>query len=108
MVIRVGLEDGKKTMARRRWGRREVDVEGDGWRPEEMLVLLEAMSGRRRWVAGVNFFQSSNALLNEIASVRGEEITYLNENHKKIWSRSKFTEVKCDNITNNISKTFNS
>ncbi|KAJ9552716.1 hypothetical protein OSB04_016761 [Centaurea solstitialis] len=48
-------------------------------------------------------------LLNEIASVRGEAIAYLNENHKKIWSRSKFgTEVKCDYITNNISETFNS
>lgn len=29
-------------------------------------------------------------LLKEIARVREDAITYLNENHKKIWSRSKF------------------
>nr|KAJ0204105.1 hypothetical protein LSAT_V11C500286440 [Lactuca sativa] len=48
-------------------------------------------------------------LLNEIASKSEDAILYLNENHNKIWSRSKFgTLVKCDYITNNISETFNS
>ncbi|KAI3707878.1 hypothetical protein L2E82_36777 [Cichorium intybus] len=48
-------------------------------------------------------------LLNEIASVREDAISYLNDNHKKIWTRSKFgTHAKCDYITNNISETFNS
>ncbi|KAJ9553069.1 hypothetical protein OSB04_017114 [Centaurea solstitialis] len=59
----------------------------------------------------VNTYSTSkhDLLLGEIASVRGDAIAYLNENHKKIWSRSKFgTTVKCDYITNNISETFNS
>nr|KAJ0226743.1 hypothetical protein LSAT_V11C100045490 [Lactuca sativa] len=48
-------------------------------------------------------------LSNEIATKCVDAISYLNENHKKIWSRSKFgTLVKCDYITNNISETFNS
>nr|KAJ0199389.1 hypothetical protein LSAT_V11C600310450 [Lactuca sativa] len=48
-------------------------------------------------------------LLNEIAIKCADAISYLNENHKKIWSRSKFgTLVKCDYITNNILETFNS
>nr|GEX54034.1 uncharacterized protein [Tanacetum cinerariifolium] len=48
-------------------------------------------------------------LLNDISVVNGEEIRYLNDNHKKIWSRSKFGTIsKCDYITNNISESFNS
>ncbi|KAJ9545468.1 hypothetical protein OSB04_025175 [Centaurea solstitialis] len=48
-------------------------------------------------------------LLKEIGDVRQDAITYLNENHNKIWSRSKFGMTsKCDYITNNISETFNS
>ncbi|GKE21019.1 hypothetical protein Tco_1432531, partial [Tanacetum coccineum] len=48
-------------------------------------------------------------LLNEIAGVSEEAITYLHEHHKKIWSRCKFgTTSKCDYITNNISEAFNS
>nr|GEW01637.1 hypothetical protein [Tanacetum cinerariifolium] len=48
-------------------------------------------------------------LLNEIAGVSEEAITYLHDHHKKIWSRCKFgTSSKCDYITNNISEAFNS
>ncbi|CAH1419725.1 unnamed protein product [Lactuca virosa] len=48
-------------------------------------------------------------LLKDIADVSQDAITYLNNNHKKIWSRSKFgTTSKCDYITNNISESFNS
>nr|GEX50657.1 hypothetical protein [Tanacetum cinerariifolium] len=47
-------------------------------------------------------------LVNEIASVSEEAVTYLRMNHKKIWSQSKFgTTSKCDHITNNISEAFN-
>ncbi|CAH1452956.1 unnamed protein product [Lactuca virosa] len=62
------------------------------------------------WGAAKTYSVSKHdRLLNEIASVREDAILYLNENHKKIWSRSKFgTIVKCDYITNNISETFNS
>ncbi|KAJ9560918.1 LOW QUALITY PROTEIN: hypothetical protein OSB04_006078 [Centaurea solstitialis] len=57
-----------------------------------------------------NMYSTSkhDRLLGEIASVRGDAIAYLNENHKKIWSRSKFSLiVKCDYITNNNLETFN-
>nr|XP_043618129.1 uncharacterized protein LOC122589870 [Erigeron canadensis] len=48
-------------------------------------------------------------LLKEIAGVRPEPVTYLNENYNKIWSRGKFgTTSKCDYITNNIAESFNS
>nr|XP_043633496.1 uncharacterized protein LOC122604691 [Erigeron canadensis] len=48
-------------------------------------------------------------LLGEIGSVSKEAITYLNENHKRVWSRCKFgTLAKCDYITNNTSESFNS
>ncbi|XP_023760901.1 uncharacterized protein LOC111909328 [Lactuca sativa] len=48
-------------------------------------------------------------LLKDIVDVSQDAITYLNINHKKIWSRSKFgTTSKCDYITNNISESFNS
>nr|KAJ0184950.1 hypothetical protein LSAT_V11C900501820 [Lactuca sativa] len=48
-------------------------------------------------------------LLKEISDKNEDVIAYLNTNHKKIWSRSKFgTTSKCDYITNNISETFNS
>ncbi|KAI3795072.1 hypothetical protein L1987_37716 [Smallanthus sonchifolius] len=48
-------------------------------------------------------------LLTEIAGVRKDALTYIIENHKKIWSRCKFgTTSKCDYITNNISEAFNS
>ncbi|GJU35656.1 uncharacterized protein Tco_1184010 [Tanacetum coccineum] len=50
-----------------------------------------------------------NRLLEEISKVSKEAIVFLNEHHNKIWSRSKFrTTSKCDYITNNISKSFNS
>nr|GEV79062.1 hypothetical protein [Tanacetum cinerariifolium] len=48
-------------------------------------------------------------LLNEMATVNEDAIKYLNDNHMKIWSRSKFGIIsKCDYITNNISESFNS
>ncbi|XP_076931811.1 uncharacterized protein LOC143597102 [Bidens hawaiensis] len=47
-------------------------------------------------------------LLNEIGEVNNDALTYLNENHNRIWSRGKFgTTSKCDYITNNISEAFN-
>ncbi|KAI3517407.1 hypothetical protein L1887_16621 [Cichorium endivia] len=62
------------------------------------------------WGAAKTYSNSKyERLLKEIANVREDAITYLDDNHKKIWSRSKFgTLVKCDYITNNISETFNS
>ncbi|CAH1443875.1 unnamed protein product [Lactuca virosa] len=62
------------------------------------------------WEAANTYSVSKHdRLLNEIATKCADAISYLNENHKKIWSRSKFgTLVKCDYITNNISETFNS
>ncbi|CAH1421024.1 unnamed protein product [Lactuca virosa] len=62
------------------------------------------------WEAANTYSLSKHdRLLNEIATKCADAISYLNENHKKIWSRSKFgTLVKCDYITNNISETFNS
>ncbi|PWA68890.1 hypothetical protein CTI12_AA303320 [Artemisia annua] len=55
------------------------------------------------------YINEYDKLLNEIASVSEEAITYLHVNRKKIWSRSKFgTTSKCDYITNNISEVFNS
>ncbi|KAI3519078.1 hypothetical protein L1887_08086 [Cichorium endivia] len=62
------------------------------------------------WGAAKTYSSSKyERLLKEIANVREDAITYLDDNHKKIWSRSKFgTLVKCDYITNNISETFNS
>ncbi|XP_076929889.1 uncharacterized protein LOC143594459 [Bidens hawaiensis] len=48
-------------------------------------------------------------LLNEIGEANKDALTYLNENHNRIWSRGKFgTTSKCDYITNNISEAFNS
>nr|KAJ0193211.1 hypothetical protein LSAT_V11C800418570 [Lactuca sativa] len=48
-------------------------------------------------------------LLKEISDKDEDVIAYLNTNHKKIWTRSKFgTTSICDYITNNISETFNS
>ncbi|XP_023748515.1 uncharacterized protein LOC111896760 [Lactuca sativa] len=47
--------------------------------------------------------------LEEISDKDEDVIAYLNTNHKKIWTRSKFgTTSICDYITNNISETFNS
>ncbi|XP_023770327.2 uncharacterized protein LOC111918938 [Lactuca sativa] len=62
------------------------------------------------WEAANTYSVSKHdRLLNEIATKCADAISYLNENHKKIWSRSKFgTLVKCDYITNNISESFNS
>ncbi|XP_076890570.1 uncharacterized protein LOC143541705 [Bidens hawaiensis] len=48
-------------------------------------------------------------LLNEIGEANNDALTYLNENHNRIWSCGKFvTTSKCDYITNNISEAFNS
>nr|KAJ0199786.1 hypothetical protein LSAT_V11C600341710 [Lactuca sativa] len=64
----------------------------------------------RLWGATKTYFVSKHdRMFNKIASVCKDVIIYFNENHDKIWSRSKFgTLVKCDYITNNISETFNS
>nr|XP_043623589.1 uncharacterized protein LOC122595313 [Erigeron canadensis] len=62
------------------------------------------------WGAAIAYcVNDHDRLLDEIDVVRKEAITYLNDNHNKIWSRCKFgTTSKCDYITNNISESFNS
>ncbi|XP_071687360.1 uncharacterized protein [Rutidosis leptorrhynchoides] len=62
------------------------------------------------WAAARTYRPSEHdILLKEIFDEREAAITYLNQNHKRIWSRSKFGTIsKCDYITNNISKVFNS
>nr|XP_043621620.1 uncharacterized protein LOC122593291 [Erigeron canadensis] len=62
------------------------------------------------WGASITYCLSEHdKLLKKIADVREDAITYLNENHKRIWSQSKFgTTSKCDYITNNVSEVFNS
>ncbi|XP_071690280.1 uncharacterized protein [Rutidosis leptorrhynchoides] len=62
------------------------------------------------WGAARTYCPSEHdKLLKEIFDARETAITYLNQNHKKIWSRSKFGTIsKCDYITNNISEVFNS
>ncbi|KAL4562019.1 hypothetical protein LXL04_034207 [Taraxacum kok-saghyz] len=48
-------------------------------------------------------------LLKDVSDLNKDAIAYLNKNHKKIWSRSKFgTTSKCAYNTNNISESFNS
>lgn len=47
-------------------------------------------------------------LMKEISDKSQNAITYLNNNHKRVWSRSQFdTTSKCDYMTNNISESFN-
>nr|XP_043619658.1 uncharacterized protein LOC122591455 [Erigeron canadensis] len=62
------------------------------------------------WGAAIAYcVNDHDKLLDEIVVVRKEAITYLIDNHNKIWSRCKFgTTSKCDYITNNISESFNS
>nr|XP_043625843.1 uncharacterized protein LOC122597295 [Erigeron canadensis] len=62
------------------------------------------------WGAARTYCPSEHdKLLKEISDAREAPITYLNQNHKKIWSRSKFGTIsKCDYITNNVSEAFNS
>lgn len=46
-------------------------------------------------------------LLKEISEASHATITYINNNHIKVWSRSKFTTTfKCDCFINNISYSF--
>jgi transposase-like protein len=48
------------------------------------------------------------AVMKEIEVECSAFIQYLNKEHNKLWSRSKFgTIAKCDNLTNNIAETFN-
>ncbi|XP_078171459.1 uncharacterized protein LOC144565543, partial [Carex rostrata] len=65
---------------------------------------------KKMWGAAKTYCpHEHDKLLGEIAKKQADAITFLNENHEKIWSRSKFgTAAKCDYITNNISETFNS
>ncbi|CAH1453381.1 unnamed protein product [Lactuca virosa] len=62
------------------------------------------------WAAAKTYRPTKHdRLLKEISDKNEDVIAYLNTNHKKIWSRSKFgTTSKCDYITNNVSETFNS
>jgi len=49
-----------------------------------------------------------DTFINEIEKYCPTAIQYLNKEHNKLWSRSKFgTIAKCDNLTNNIAETFN-
>ncbi|KAL4572798.1 hypothetical protein LXL04_019583 [Taraxacum kok-saghyz] len=65
---------------------------------------------KKLWDAANTYLPASHAiLLNEISDVSQAAIKYLNNNHKKVWSKSKFgTTSKCDYNTNNISESFNS
>ncbi|CAH1433302.1 unnamed protein product [Lactuca virosa] len=83
--------------------------------PNGLVISSEMQKGlelaiTQLWEAANTYSVSKHdRLLNEIATKCADAISYLNENHKKIWSRSKSgTLVKCDYITNNISETFNS
>ncbi|KAK9069470.1 hypothetical protein SSX86_011374 [Deinandra increscens subsp. villosa] len=64
---------------------------------------------RNLWRAARTFNATEHErCLTEIGKENNDALTYINENHKKIWSRSKFgTKCKCDYITNNISEAFN-
>jgi mevalonate kinase len=47
--------------------------------------------------------------LRKINKTSLEAIIFLENNHKKLWYRSKFSELsKCDYVNNNISESFNS
>jgi hypothetical protein len=49
-----------------------------------------------------------DTFINEIEKYYPTAIQYLNKEHNKLWSRSKFeTIAKCDNLTNSIAETFN-
>ncbi|KAL4575445.1 hypothetical protein LXL04_022289 [Taraxacum kok-saghyz] len=65
---------------------------------------------KKLWDAANTYLPASHdILLNEISDVSQAAIKYLNNNHKKVWSKSKFgTTSKCDYNTNNISESFNS
>nr|XP_043638083.1 uncharacterized protein LOC122609088 [Erigeron canadensis] len=62
------------------------------------------------WGAVLTYHSSEHdRFMKQIAGLRENAITYLTQNHNKIWSRSKFGTIsKCDYITNNISEAFNS
>jgi len=46
---------------------------------------------------------------NEMLKACPKATTWLMDNHKQLWARSKFsTTSKCDYVTNNIAETFNS
>nr|XP_043616017.1 protein FAR-RED ELONGATED HYPOCOTYL 3-like [Erigeron canadensis] len=62
------------------------------------------------WGAALTYHSSEHdRFMKQIAGLRENAITYLTQNHNKIWSRSKFGTIsKCDYITNNISEAFNS
>ena len=65
---------------------------------------------KKLWVATKTYRSTRHdRLLKEISDKNEDAIAYLNTNHKKNWTRSKFgTTSKCDYITNNVSETFNS
>ncbi|KAK9067649.1 hypothetical protein SSX86_011760 [Deinandra increscens subsp. villosa] len=59
--------------------------------------------------AGTYSITEHENVLNDIAEACQDARTYLDENHKRIWSRCKFgTTAKCDYMTNNVSEAFNS
>ncbi|XP_022019508.2 uncharacterized protein LOC110919548 [Helianthus annuus] len=64
---------------------------------------------RNLWRAAKTYcVNEHDRLLNEIAGANKDALTYLNENHNKIWSRCRFGETsKCNYVTNNISESFN-
>ncbi|KAK1431840.1 hypothetical protein QVD17_08555 [Tagetes erecta] len=65
---------------------------------------------RNLWRAARTYSGTEHAkILTEIGETNKEALAYINENHKKIWSRCNFgTACKCDYLTNNISEAFNS
>jgi hypothetical protein len=47
--------------------------------------------------------------MSKIADCAPEAIKYLDEYHNRIWYRAGFSKaIKCDDLTNNVSKSFNS
>ncbi|PWA55947.1 hypothetical protein CTI12_AA422390 [Artemisia annua] len=68
---------------------------------EDFMVMLGA--------AKTYSIGEHDRLLKELAGFHQDAIAYLDKNHNKLWSRSKFgTKSKCDYMTNNISEAFNS
>ncbi|XP_035829935.1 uncharacterized protein LOC110944388 [Helianthus annuus] len=64
---------------------------------------------RNLWQAAKTYcVNEHDRLLNEITGANKDALTYLNENHNKIWSCCRFGETsKCNYVTNNISESFN-
>nr|KAJ0210641.1 hypothetical protein LSAT_V11C400218160 [Lactuca sativa] len=82
----------------------------------ELLKQVIGMSGGLVFLSDIKKLYSArktyiptkhDMLLKEISEASHATITYINNNHIKVWSRSKFTTTfKCDCFINNISYSF--